>query len=62
VKIWEEGGVAPARGSENITGSQWHERAVLTESRLNGASVRAVEFSPREFGLKLVSVHSFITT
>lgn len=54
VKIWEEGGVAPPRGAEGNTGSKWQERAVLTDSRTTGASVRAVEFCPRQFGLKLV--------
>jgi len=54
VKIWEEGGMTSARGGEGNTGSKWHERAVLSESRVTGASVRALEFGPRHFGLKLV--------
>ncbi|KAG8810462.1 hypothetical protein FRC17_002932, partial [Serendipita sp. 399] len=58
VKIWEEGGVEPARGTESNTGSRWHDRATLSESRLNGASVRAIEFGPRHFGLKLAVLSS----
>jgi hypothetical protein len=46
--------MAGARGGEGNTGSKWHERAVLSESRVTGASVRAIEFAPRLFGLKLV--------
>ncbi|CAG7847877.1 Nucleoporin seh1-A AltName: Full=Nup107-160 subcomplex subunit seh1-A [Serendipita indica DSM 11827] len=58
VKIWEEGGVEPARGSDANAGSRWRERATLSESRTTGASVRAVEFAPRQFGLKLAVLSS----
>ncbi|KIM24069.1 hypothetical protein M408DRAFT_331986 [Serendipita vermifera MAFF 305830] len=59
VKIWEEGGVAShGGGGDGNTGSKWHERAVLSESRVTGASVRAVEFAPRHFGLRLAVLSS----
>jgi nucleoporin SEH1 len=59
VKIWEEipadnadqpqanGGSAVASGP----GTRWTERAVLADAK---GSVRAVEFAPHQFGLKLV--------
>src|SRR6266478_1716660 len=59
VKIWEEipadnadqpqtnGGPAVASGP----GTRWVERAVLADAK---GSVRAVEFAPHQFGLKLV--------
>ena len=59
VKIWEEipadnadqpqanGGSAVASGP----GTRWNERAVLADAK---GSVRAVEFAPHQFGLKLV--------
>ena len=59
VKIWEEipadsadqpqanGGSAVATGP----GTRWVERAVLADAK---GSVRAVEFAPHQFGLKLV--------
>jgi len=70
VKVWEEIGpgrmepdnTAPAPGTGGIGGSggatgtvgsasRWVERAKFVESK---ASVRAIEFAPRYFGLKLV--------
>ena len=59
VKVWEEipadnadqpqedGGSAVASGP----GTRWTERAVLADAK---GSVRAVEFAPHQFGLKLV--------
>jgi len=59
VKIWEEipadnadqpqtnGGSAVASGP----GTRWVERAVLADAK---GSVRALEFAPHQFGLKLV--------
>lgn len=67
VKVWEQasalGQQAPPQqlnggnGSRNSAQSQsstsrWVERAVLTDAR---GTVRAVEFAPHHFGLKLVS-------
>jgi WD domain, G-beta repeat len=67
VKIWEEipaadnadqqpqanGGAAVASGP----GTRWVERAVLADAK---GSVRAVEFAPHQFGLKLVRACYFI--
>lgn len=55
VKIWEQ---APSflveqRPSGSGT-ARWIERALLTEAK---GSVRAVEFAPSHFGLRLVSRH-----
>ena len=67
VKIWEEipadsadqpqanGGSAVASGP----GTRWVERAVLADAK---GSVRAVEFAPHQFGLKLVRVAPFIAS
>jgi len=60
VKIWEETFAdpeqqqvngAPSAGSPSS--SRWVERSVISDAK---GSVRAVEFAPRYFGLKLVRV------
>lgn len=65
VKIWEQAasigpteaqpmpanGVSQAPTPAGPLSSRWIERAVLLDSR---GTVRAVEFAPRHFGLKLV--------
>ena len=63
VKIWEEIPAADnadqqpqANGSAAVAsgpGTRWVERAVLADAK---GSVRAVEFAPHQFGLKLVRV------
>ena len=56
MNIWEE---IPADNAEQLpqanggAGSRWVERAVLADAK---GSVRAVEFAPHQFGLKLVRV------
>ncbi|KDQ08765.1 hypothetical protein BOTBODRAFT_37624 [Botryobasidium botryosum FD-172 SS1] len=50
VKIWKEYPDEPKSGPDN---TRWEEKATLTEA--NG-SVRAVEFAPVDFGLKLASI------
>ncbi|KAK7059748.1 purine-cytosine permease fcyB [Favolaschia claudopus] len=65
VKVWEQtSGIGmpepqqpvQANGSgSNASTSRWIERAVLPEAR---GTVRAVEFAPHHFGLKLASISS----
>ena len=59
MNIWEE---IPADNAEQqpqanggaaVPGTRWVERAVLADAK---GSVRAVEFAPHQFGLKLVRV------
>lgn len=64
VKIWEQTSTSPSdaqqssstNGSQNQSGSgppssRWTDRVVLPEAK---GTVRAVEFAPHHFGLKLV--------
>lgn len=63
VKVWEQvstrsnstaagdPAAAPAETQTQASGSRWVERAVLVDAR---GTVRAVEFAPHYFGLKLV--------
>ena len=62
MKIWEElladteqPQVNGASGAPS--GSRWVERAVITEAK---GSVRAVEFAPHHFGLKLARTSSLM--
>jgi hypothetical protein len=58
VKIWEQTYSEPesqANGAKSQNTSRWVERAVLVDSKV---TVRSVEFSPHQFGLKLVSVEN----
>ena len=58
VKIWEQ--AAASQGEAQVNGNQpgsgsvssrWVERAVLSDAK---GTIRAVEFAPHHFGLKLV--------
>lgn len=57
VKIWEQTSYAEIEqpqvngASSSASSSRWTERAVLVDAKF---SVRAVEFAPQHFGLKLV--------
>ena len=59
VKVWEQTSSADlegpqtngTRGSASSSGARWTERAMLVDAR---GTVRAVEFAPAHFGLKLV--------
>ncbi|KAJ7056183.1 WD40-repeat-containing domain protein [Mycena amicta] len=53
VKIWERVSGEPQDGNGTGNSSRWVERAILTEAR---GTVRAVEFAPHHFGLKLASI------
>ncbi|KAF7291993.1 hypothetical protein MIND_01225000 [Mycena indigotica] len=54
VKIWERVSGEPQNGNGNgNSSSRWVERAMLTEAR---GTVRAVEFAPHHFGLKLATI------
>ena len=56
VKIWEQTfseSESQANGAKSQNASRWIERAVLVDAK---GTVRSVEFAPRYFGLKLVSV------
>ena len=62
MKIWEQssidpqeanGATAPAANAPGTFSSRWVERAVLLDAR---GTVRAVEFAPHHFGLKVVRV------
>ncbi|KAJ7150905.1 WD40-repeat-containing domain protein [Mycena crocata] len=72
VKVWEQASAAGVPGAQQVNGngatgnasqsqtpgpstSRWIERAVLPEAR---GTVRAVEFAPHHFGLKLASISS----
>ncbi|KAJ6600018.1 WD40-repeat-containing domain protein [Mycena vulgaris] len=60
VKVWEQAGLPASQqpavnGNANASTSRWIERAVLPEAR---GTVRAVEFAPNHFGLKLASISS----
>lgn len=57
VKIWEQNysESGPQVNSTNSLPSRWAERAVLLDSR---GTVRAVEFAPHYFGLKLATISS----
>lgn len=64
VKIWEQTAFTMAIDIQTTTPpsqlkssslSKWSEKAVLVDAR---GTVRAVEFAPRHFGLKLVGVGS----
>ncbi|KAJ7650560.1 WD40-repeat-containing domain protein [Roridomyces roridus] len=66
VKVWEQTSPVgipdnqqvPANGNPNASGpstSRWIERAVLPQAR---GTVRAVEFGPHHFGLKLATISS----
>ena len=53
VKVWEQTSYSDADSQTNGTsGSRWVERASLIDAK---GTVRAVEFAPNHFGLKLVS-------
>ncbi|KAF8067503.1 WD40 repeat-like protein [Lyophyllum atratum] len=60
-KVWEQASPVPqpesdgAPSSSGSTTSRWVERAVLTDAR---GTVRAVEFAPQHFGLKLATIAS----
>ncbi|KAG1859190.1 WD40-repeat-containing domain protein [Suillus tomentosus] len=54
VKIWEQTSFASTTDSQtNGAGAGWVERAVLVDAR---GTIRAVEFAPHHFGLKLATV------
>ena len=61
VKVWEqipvtESDAPQVNGSGGAAGSsKWVERAMLVDAK---GTVRAIEFAPQHFGLKLVSVCS----
>ncbi|KAI0036245.1 WD40 repeat-like protein [Vararia minispora EC-137] len=61
VKIWEETLAEPEQQQVNgapsttASSSRWVERAVISDAK---GSVRAVEFAPRHFGLKLATISS----
>ncbi|KAJ7604027.1 WD40-repeat-containing domain protein [Roridomyces roridus] len=66
VKVWEQTSLVgvpdnqqvPANGNPSASGpstSRWIERAVLPQAR---GTVRAVEFGPHHFGLKLATISS----
>ncbi|EJD05418.1 WD40 repeat-like protein [Fomitiporia mediterranea MF3/22] len=59
VKVWEQvhvDSVSDASGTGASSGNtKWEQRAVLFEAK---GSVRAIEFSPHHFGLKLAAVSS----
>ncbi|KAJ7074974.1 WD40-repeat-containing domain protein [Mycena belliarum] len=67
VKVWEQAALPVSQGpavngsatanntNANASTSRWIERAVLPEAR---GTVRAVEFSPHHFGLKIASISS----
>ncbi|KAG5653850.1 hypothetical protein H0H81_009929 [Sphagnurus paluster] len=70
VKVWEQvaplgladagqqlngGGSGSSAAQSQQTNSRWVERAVLTDAR---GTVRAVEFAPHHFGLKLATIAS----
>ncbi|KAH8101864.1 WD40 repeat-like protein [Cristinia sonorae] len=61
VKIWEQTSYAEIEQSQvngassSASTSRWTERAVLVDAKF---SVRAVEFAPQHFGLKLATVSS----
>lgn len=52
IKIWLEEEAPTARGG-TAPGKRWTQKVVLTDCR---GSVRDIEFSPAEFGLKLAAV------
>ncbi|KIP09749.1 hypothetical protein PHLGIDRAFT_102282, partial [Phlebiopsis gigantea 11061_1 CR5-6] len=61
VKIWEQNSYSDpepqilAGASGSSTASRWVERAVLVDAK---GTVRAVEFAPHQFGLKLATISS----
>ncbi|THH28461.1 hypothetical protein EUX98_g5727 [Antrodiella citrinella] len=57
VKIWEQTSYAEIENgaSSSASTSRWTERAVLVDAKF---SVRAVEFAPQHFGLKLATISS----
>ncbi|KAF8217681.1 WD40 repeat-like protein [Mycena galopus ATCC 62051] len=60
VKVWEQTSGVGLPDSQQVatpgpSSSRWIERAVLPEAR---GTVRAVEFAPHHFGLKLASISS----
>ncbi|TFK49301.1 WD40 repeat-like protein [Heliocybe sulcata] len=59
VKVWEETSVEadaqPNGNGASAASARWIERAVLVDAK---GTVRAVEFGPRHFGLKLASISS----
>ncbi|EPQ53705.1 WD40 repeat-like protein [Gloeophyllum trabeum ATCC 11539] len=59
VKVWEETSVEadpqPNGSGPSSATSRWVERATLVDAK---GTVRAVEFAPRHFGLKLASIAS----
>lgn len=59
VKIWEQtySDSEPQANGANASLSHWAERAVLLDAK---GTVRAVEFAPHHFGLKLVRVARLI--
>ena len=53
VKVWEQTSYSdPDSQTNGTSGSRWVERASLIDAK---GTVRAVEFAPHHFGLKLVS-------
>lgn len=60
VKVWEQTSYVDSdqpqlNGASTSSASRWTERAVLVDAK---GTVRAVEFSPQHFGLKLVIINS----
>ncbi|KAJ7600694.1 WD40 repeat-like protein [Mycena floridula] len=53
VKIWERAIITPSTETEESGLGRWIERGVLVDAR---GTIRAVEFSPRHFGLKLATL------
>ncbi|KAK7678672.1 hypothetical protein QCA50_018253 [Cerrena zonata] len=60
VKVWEQTSYVDSdqpqlNGASTSSASRWTERAVLVDAK---GTVRAVEFSPQHFGLKLATISS----
>ncbi|GJE86577.1 WD40 repeat-like protein [Phanerochaete sordida] len=57
VKVWEQTSYSDAdnAASGSSTASRWVERAVLVDAK---GTVRAVEFAPHHFGLKMATISS----